>query len=465
MAVLSRILTPAEIGLFIVSSTFVVLVEALRDFGIGAFLISETGLTQRLTRTAVTLIASFSLLLGGALFVGAPTVAGFYGDPAMTDMIRVATVGFLLAPISAPLLALLRRDMQFGKVASINICAGLGNGAATIALALAGVGPLSLVIGSVTSAGITAVGAAFFRPDIAIFRPGLHGWRRVLAFGSWSSVVTMLGLILDAFPRLILGRILGLGAVGLFARTVSIAQLPDRLIFSAVQPVLLPALADHARANGTLSAPFLRGLSYISGLQWPALAMITLFADPIVRLLLGDQWLDVVPLVRIVAPALFCVFPIYMCYPTLVACGRLPQMATAMAILLIPSCAIMLAASTISLQAMAASLFVTGPLQVAILLTTVRRYVPFEWGDLAARMMHSAGITITTIAMPAAVLLSEESWSNLGAGSLLVAGIGAGIGWACAVHFLDHPLKSELTALSSVMQSSRHGRREPLMRS
>lgn len=450
MAIVSRILTPAEVGLFLVASTIIILIEAFRDFGVGAFLISEPELTPKLVRSAVTIIACMSLMLGCSALAGAETLAAFYGDPALRDLIRIAALAFLVAPISTPLLALLRRDLRFGQVAAINITAGLANAGMTISLALAGFGPFSLVWGSVLAAAITAIGAMICRPDWWIFRPCLHDWRRVIPFGVWSSIVTLLGMLFDALPRLILGRLLGFDAVGLFARAVSLSQLPERLIFSAVQPVVLPALSKHAREDGPMAAPFLLGLSYLSGLQWPALAMITLLADPIVRLLLGAQWGEVIPLVRIVAPALFCIFPVFLCYPVLVTLGRVRDMAFAMLIALPPCFVIMLVASSISLHAMAFSLFLTGPIQITTLLLFVRRRVRFTWDDFALLSLRSAAVTLATIVLPVGIIFIAGSWNYMGALTTVLAIVGAAIGWSAAVFLLDHPLKQELKLIRTL---------------
>ncbi|MBN2739721.1 MAG: oligosaccharide flippase family protein [Rhodobacteraceae bacterium] len=446
MAVVSRILTPAEVGLFLVASTIVILIEAFRDFGIGTFLIREPDLPPRLVRTAVTIIGCMSLALGGLAVIGAETIARFYADPHLAGLIRIAAMAFLVAPVSTPLLALLRRDMAFGKVAVISVAAGFVNASATIGLALAGFGPFSLAWGSVLAACVTAVGAMICRPQWWIFRPTLRDWRLVVPFGAWSSIVTLLGMLYDAFPRLILGRVLGFGAVGLFARAISLSQLPDRLILSAVQPVLLPALAGHSRENGALKAPLLMGLSYISGLQWPALAMIAVLADPIVRLLLGPQWLEVVPLVRIVALAFFCLFPIYLCYPVLVTLGRVRDMAVAMMIALPPCFAIMLGASSFGLHAMALSLFLTGPIQVITVMVFVRRKVPFTMAELGLVIARSGGVTLATVSIPAVVVLAVGSWNALDGVSTVLAIFGAAIGWGTGLVVLRHPLSQELDA-------------------
>src|SRR5699024_5124109 len=127
----------------------------------------------------------------------------------------------------------------------------------------------------------------------------------------------------ELLPRLALGRILGFDAVGIYARAVTVCQLPDRAVVSALQPVVLPAMAARVRARGSLKDTYLRGLSLMSALQWPALAFLALLADPVVRILLGAQWAATTPLVRMIALASMMLAPAFMTFPVLVASGRL----------------------------------------------------------------------------------------------------------------------------------------------
>lgn len=449
MAIVSRILTPAEVGLFMLSSTVVMLIEAFRDFGIGTFLIQERELSPKMVRTAVTIMALMSLGLGLGILAASDILARYYGNADLGGLIRVAALAFLVAPVSNPLLALMRRDMAFGKVTAIGISAGLANAVTTILLALAGFGPFSFVWGSVCAACVMAAGALICRPEWWIFRPALLHWRKILPFGTWSTTVTLLGMLYDALPKLILGRVLGFGAVGMFSRAISLNQLPDRLLLSAAQPVLLPALSAHARNFGALKAPFLTGLSYVSGLQWPALAMIAILADPIVRLLLGEQWLAVIPLVRIVALAYFFLFPVYLCYPVLVSLGRVRDMALAMSLALPPCFAIMLWASSYGLRPMAFSLFLTGPIQVCTMLWFVWRIVPFTVTELATVLFKSGAVTAATVALPVALMASMGTWDHMSYQMAALAVIGAVAGWVAGVMVLPHPLRRELGVIGT----------------
>jgi len=445
MAVVSRLMTPAEVGLFLVASSLVILTEAFRDFGVAAFLIQEPDLTPEVTRGAVTLIGVMSLALGLLLYASAELAAGLYDIPKIADLIRIAALGFLMAPISNPLLALLRRKMDFAAVARIGISAAVVNALTTIGLAAAGYGAFSFVWGSVLSAAVMALGAALCRPDWSIFRPSFRHWRRILPFGAWATVITVLGMLFDALPRLILGKVLGFGAVGIYARAVALTQLPDKLLLSAVQPVILPALSERVRARESLGAPYLLGLSLITAIQWPALLCLALLADPIVRLLLGSQWLEVIPLVQIVAFAAMILAPAYLAFPVLVALGRVREMALISFLALPMSIGAILIASHYGLTAVAWSLFPANAVQVAIALVYIRRLVGLGWGDLGVAALRSAAVALCAGAVPGLLVLTLGT--SLGALPAALAVVGAMAGWGAGLVLTAHPLAAEIGRL------------------
>ncbi len=444
MAVVSRVLTPTEIGLFIVAITIVMLVEGIRDFGVANCIIQELELSPELVRTAFTVMAAMSAVLALTIFLGAPAIASFYGDDKLAALIRIATVAFLFAPFSTPLLALMRRDLNFGAIARINISAAFVSTVVTIGLALAGFGAASLVWASVLVSLTTMLGALLSRPDFWVFRPSFVAWRGVAAFGVWSSVAMLLGMVYDSFPRLIVGRLLGFGPVGIFTRAVSLTQLPERLVLNAVQPVVLPALAAQAQSRKSLSEAFLLGQSYICMLQWPALIMLALLAHPVVLLLLGPQWTEAVPLVRLVALASLSRFPGFLAVPVLVAVGRVQDQVYARLITLPLCIGLVISATHWGLEGVALSLFLTAPLEVGVTLWFVKRQLPFAWRDLLRIFGEGAVVSLATAVLPVMTILAAGEGASLHLPAFALAICGAVLGWVAGLRMISHPLTGEI---------------------
>ena len=459
LAVMARILTPADTGLYLLAFTVIMLADNVRSFGIGAYIVQEKTLGPEAIRSAFTIALVMSLGIALGINLTVDWIAQFFREPALAHLVSIATLAFCVAPFSSPIVALLQRDLAFTALACMNVAAAVINAAVTIGLGATGFGPTSYVWGFVASNASLAILAILVRPDLRIFRPSLVGARRILSFGAISSAVTLINTAYDMLPRLALGRLLGVDAVGVYARAVTVCQLPDRAIVSALQPVVLPAMAAQTRAGGDLKASYLRGLTLMSAVQWPTLVMLALLAEPVVRILLGPQWGETAPLVRMIALATMAMAPAFLTFPVLVAVGRIRDTLLSSLISLPPSILIVIGAATLGLWQVAASMFVVAPLQMFVALLFVRRAINLSWADLFGAARSSAFLTLGTAALPGIVLILSPNGFALSLGEAALAVLGAGGGWLGALVITDHPLKDELFAVWRIIWAAINSRR------
>lgn len=444
IAIMSRLLTPAEIGVYMIASTIFLLADNLRTFGVGVYVVQAQDLRRETLQSAFTVTLLLSLATAACLGLLAGPLARFYAAPELGHLVTLSTLAFLVVPFATPIVAMLQRDMAFRALAITNLGGASANFAVTVGLAFAGFGPASYVWGFVAQGVAIAVVAFAMRPEPAIFCLSFADTRRILAFGVVSSTAMVVNMAYDLLPRLAFGKILGFDAVGLYGRAQTICQLPDRAISAALQPVVLPAMAAHARAGGDLKAAWLRGHALMSAVQWPTLLMIALLADPVVALLLGAQWTEAAPLVRLVALATMALAPAFMTFPVLVAVGRIRDTLLASLIALPPAAAISIGAASFGLTAVAASLFVTAPFQMAVALFFVRRAIGLRWSEIAAASRDSLLLAAGTSLVPALVILLSPRGFGLGWAETAVAVLGGAAGWAAALVATKHPLRAEI---------------------
>ena len=450
MAVMARLLTPAETGLYLVAAGVLVLLEAFRDFGVGTYLVQRPRLSRHAVRTSFTVTFALSLGLGCALYLEAGSVAALLGDERLTRLLRIGALGFLLVPFGTPIVGLMRREMDFRSLAVLNVAGAAIMTITTIALGATGFGAESYVWGMFAGNAALTILAVRARPQLWIFRPGLAGWRQMLSFGMISSSVIFLNMAFDVLPRFALGRILGFDAVGLYGRALTLCQLPERAIASALSPVVLPAFAARIRARGDLKEAYLRGVTLITSVQWPALMLVALLAQPIVAVVLGDQWQAAAPLTRVVALGTMALTPAFLTFPLLVSLGRIRDTLTASLVSLPPSALLIIGAAPFGLDAVAASVLVTAPLQMAVAYHFVRRAIGLTWGDLWRAVTPSVLVTVGALVLPLAMVAWQPAGTSVGVPGAIVAVLGAGLGWAAVSFAIAHPLLKELRQLAEL---------------
>jgi O-antigen/teichoic acid export membrane protein len=451
-AIVARVLKPDEIGVFSMGAAIIIVAEALRDFGASVYLVQERNITRDDIRTTFTLMLGMSVLAAILLNVLADPFVVFYSEPRLEPVIRIASISLIFGAFAAPVLALLRREMAFGSVAIVNLV-GVGVNTITTLLMIAyGLGYLSLVLASVASSFAVVCAAISIHRQMWIFKPSLRSWRKVIGFGGYASATTILNILFQILPQMLLGRLIGFTAVGIYSRAVMLNQLPERMIINAFQPVILPALAAEVRAGRDLKIAYLRGLTLLTAVQWPALLCLTILAEPVVQLLLGSQWGEVTPLLQLMALASLMLFPAPLTYPTLVSLGRIKDTFKGSLISLPLSTVILLATVPFGLKAIAASLFFTAPLQIYVAISFIQKRIPLSWGEIFTAV-HKSGLVALCAAIPA--VISVMITSHLPpVVTLALSMAGAAGGWTTALVIVNHPLLAEMRLLMGTASSA-----------
>ena len=285
------------------------------------------------------------------------------------------------------------------------------------------------------------------RPDLSIFRPSLSEWRGAIAFAGYDSATVILNRVWEALPYLVFGRVLGIDAVGLYNRSVTVCSLPERALLASLTAVVLPAFSAQVREGHSLKAAYLRAIEYITAFHWPTLILLAIFAHPIVHILLGHQWMAIVPLVQIISVALLAWFPAYLTYPALVASGGIRDTLTASLISLPISALILAVASRHGLHALALSMLVTIPLQVAVAVTFVRRRVGFAWSEMLIAIKKSIVVAALSAAGPSLLVAMLGQPTENSIALVIIGFVIAVIGWLAGLRVTCHPLMGEISSL------------------
>ena len=442
--VVSRLLTPAEIGVWGIALAAVMLLLGVREFASETFLIQRPNLTPEETQSAFSVILIAVLLIFSVLNLLGPLFADFYREQGLASILRVFSVALLVEALGAPLVALMRRDMAFGDVAIVNITRSVTTATVTIGLAAFGFSYMSFAWGWLAAAVLCSAVSIYLRPDLWVYKPRLDGWRAVLTFGWYNGANLVLYRVYETLPAFLLGRTLSLDAVGIYNRAMLVCQLPNNILLGAVGPVILPALSAEVRAGSDLRDSYLRAASLITALLWPALVVLAVLAQGLVSILLGGQWLQAVPLIQIMAIAALPSFLMELTFPVLVAVGAMRDLLLR-ALVAWPLSALAIgAAAQFGLTAIALSFLVIFPMQAWVSLQFVRRHVDVGWRDLGQACWKSAVVSAASGAGPLAVMAWWGFHVHVPIPVALVAVMLAATGWLAGLRFTRHELLDEI---------------------
>jgi len=251
IVIVSRLLTPKEIGVFSVAVGLTTLANMLRTFGISDYLVQEKSLTDRMIRTSFTINLILAWVLAVIIFIASWSVGAFFKDAGVGDVLRVMSGTFILVPFGLTTMALLRRDMAFGVLYKINTSATVASNLATIGLAYAGFSYMSMAWASLASMAVMVLGCALWSSGHRVRGFSLSGWRQILPFGAKMMVSDIATQIGQQSANLVVGKMLGLADAGFYSRGYGPVNMFRDKVVAAITAVAYPAFAaEHLQGLG-----------------------------------------------------------------------------------------------------------------------------------------------------------------------------------------------------------------------
>jgi PST family polysaccharide transporter len=299
--VLARLLAPEEFGLFAMVVAITGFARSFIELGLGTVTVQKNELTHEEVSSLFWLNVGFGVASMATIAALSPIVAWFYGDQRLFTVCLALSTIFIWAGLTVQHRSLLERQMQFGYMGVAYVSASVMGAFVGIGLAIHGTGVWALVAREVVTAAWYAVATwalCGWKPRM----PRLTATVRAnLRFGADLSAFGILHYLTVSVDRVVIGRIWGATALGLYTRAVSLAMMPIDHIRMTVLGVGLAPLSALQNDDERYRRFYAALVSAMSLLYMPVVTFLIVEPETVVRLLLGERWLGAAPLLRIFA--------------------------------------------------------------------------------------------------------------------------------------------------------------------
>lgn len=303
VVVLARLLTPGDYGLVAMVTAIVGVAEIFRDFGLSAAAVQAKRLSRAQRDNLFWLNTAAGGLLAVLVITCAPLIALWYGRSELTDLARVLSLVFLMNGMTTQYRAGLNRELRFSHIAVVDIAAPIVALALAIVVARAGGGYWSLVAQQLATSFVLLVGAVAFARWIPRLPRRREPMGDLLTFGWHLAGSQLVGYVGNNVDSLTVGYRFGAEPLGLYNRAFQLLMTPLGQLRQPTTTVALPVLSrlkedregsDRYVQRGQLAL----GLTLVAGL-----GVVVGAASPITSIFLGGQWLQVEPILRLLAVA------------------------------------------------------------------------------------------------------------------------------------------------------------------
>jgi len=299
---LARLLLPEDYGLIALITIFITFANVFVQRGFNNALIQKKKADDLDFSSVFYVSLIVAVIIYLILFLAAPLLAVFYDENLITPIIRVLALSLFIGAFNSIQYAYVARNMMFKKLFLSSLIAVILSGIVSIILAYVGFGVWSLVTQQLLSQVVILVVLWYtinWRPKL-IF--SLTRIKELFKYGSNLLAASILHTLYGNLRNLIVGSVYNSAMLGFFSKG---SQLPLTIINpidSSLQAVMFPTLSSYQDDRDKVKSIVKRYIKLSSFVIFPLTVGLAVVAEPLVKILLTEVWLPIVPFLQI-----FCI--------------------------------------------------------------------------------------------------------------------------------------------------------------
>ncbi len=301
IAILARILSPSQFGVYGIALLVLGFLEVLTETGINIFLIQETDDTKGYLDSAWVVSIIRGILVSTIILLSIPAVLFFFHTPQVRPLLYlVAAVAFVRGFIN-PMEVSFQKNLQFMNEFMFQGFLFFIDAATAVTVGYLTKSEASMLIGMLAAAVIEVILSFVIfkdRPRLAFDKAK---FLKVINRGKWITGAGVFSYAFQNIDNLVVGKFLGTASLGFYQQAYSISTLPVSEIGQIFNKVTFPVYVRIGGDRRRLKAAFFKTLGVISLLVAVFGIAILIFSKPMILLFLGSKWLTIEPLLRILA--------------------------------------------------------------------------------------------------------------------------------------------------------------------
>lgn len=301
--ILARLLSPREFGLMGMIVVFTGFAGLFSELGLGAALVQKQDLEDRHLNSIFWVNMAAGIVLTAISAFASAYIAVFFGEPILRSLTMAIALNFVLNSLNVVHRNLLVRAMDFRRLCFIDSAAIVLSGIAAIVGAWSGFGVWSLVAQSLVSTAVSA--AMLWR--LSTWRPAwsvdIEAIRELFGYSMNLLGFNALNYWSRNLDNLLIGSFIGPSPLGVYTRAYSLMLLPITEVTNVLTRVMFPALSAIQHDIEKVKRVYLQATRTIALVTFPMMVGLLVVAEPFILVVYGEQWREVVLIVRILCLA------------------------------------------------------------------------------------------------------------------------------------------------------------------
>jgi teichuronic acid exporter len=289
---MARLLSPSDFGVAAAATFFMLLAARLTQFGFNAAIVRTKELRDEHLSSVFVTALSTGVVVFGLLSLSAPYIGRFFRSPETASVLPIAALTFLINPFGTISSALLSRRMHFGYNAISDWTDTFVGAIVSVGLAFWGYGYWSIIYGQVSASIARVIVQEYLSGWRPSFRFSSAALRELLGFGLGVQSKRLLEYASLNLDNLVVGRVIGVTSLGLYDKAfTTMNRLVMRLTLGTA-PFRIFSIIHEDRER--FRRAYSRMILGVTLLGYPIFTGAIVVAEPLFRVLYGDQWVPAV---------------------------------------------------------------------------------------------------------------------------------------------------------------------------
>jgi O-antigen/teichoic acid export membrane protein len=296
---LARIIGPESFGLIGMITVFIYLGNIIQESGLSESIVRTKDITDKDLSTVFYMNILMSSVIYAAFYFTAPFIADFFEQDVLVSLIRIYCLSFILNAFSAIHIALLNQQMNFKKITLISIPSYVLGSLVGIWAALNDFAVWSIVYMNLS---IRFLESLFFwiftkwTPTLTFSKKHL---KVHYGFGYKLMLSGIIETIFTHIYNIVIGKYFSVIQLGYYERANSLKTYPVTTLSGIIHKVTLPLLSGLQYDKTKMTHVYRKMLRISFFIIAPTMLGFAAIATPLFNIILGDEWLEAIPIFRI----------------------------------------------------------------------------------------------------------------------------------------------------------------------
>ncbi len=299
VVILARLLTPEDYGVCAMATLIISFLEIVTVMGGDRYLIKKPEVDKHDYNTAWSIRLIQFTCISLLLYLAAPKIAQYMDEPRLTDVLSVFALSSFISAFENIWLVELRKELNFSKIFWFGFGSRLSGFIVTVILAILFQNYWALVFGFLTIRTTAVILSYLVKPVVPQFT--LSRFRDQWGFSQWVLISNFAVYLRNRIDQLIVSKYFGSIGIGLYNMGAEIANLPTTDISLPLSQAIFPGISKLILIPDKFASACLQILGVLASILLPIGIGMAYSSENIVHVVLGDQWVDTINIIRIIA--------------------------------------------------------------------------------------------------------------------------------------------------------------------